>query len=245
MGVKNFIRRMAVKVAMQRPAPSRIPLSGYERLRLRNYTTCNLLPLGREETFLALEAQASGLKGLWFPGPTNISEEREIKYEDLSDYNLEITYYFRELELVYRSGLKFLLHRLLYIPVLQLWSERLARWLFNRKALTRSDSVKVLRIMIEKTLNDRDFGGGESTVMTELYGRRWVQHPELEKVHAYYSIVLDALVDNGDLVKEGHLYRLAPAGLTRIEKFDQEDEKFRLEHTHSSAGCFGLLWYSL
>jgi hypothetical protein len=84
--------------------------------------------------------------------------------------------------------------------------------------------------MVEATADNNDYASGPSTLMTELYGPRWTHHPDLERLHHYYSPVLDSLRDNGDFTYESHVYRVGPQALSRIEQFDQDDERFRMEH---------------
>lgn len=46
----------------------------------------------------------------------------------------------------------------------------------------------------------------------------------------YYSLVLDGLRASEDIALRGMRYKVEPKGLTRLEQFDLEDEKFRMEH---------------
>lgn len=228
--MKALLYKWAIKLAMKRPAPSRIPLSGYERVRTRNYATASLEAEDGNPSFLVTEVLPNEMRGLWFPGAGPDSEERIVSNSELSSFNLIITYYFHELELRYRSPVRYLAARFFCVPHLQLWCERYARMLFNRRALTRSDSIKILRHIVEATVNNNNYGCGPATLMTELYGPRWVHHPDLERLHHYHSLVLESLKGSGDLIYDNHRYRVTPQALSRIEQFDQDDERFRMEH---------------
>lgn len=239
--MKKYFSRKAIQVAMERPSPDRIPLSGYDRLRRRNYTTSNLEAAGGTPSFLVQKVLPNGFEGLWFAGRGSHSEERVIPFENALEYDLLITYYFHELELEYRSGFKFLLHKLLRIPHVLLARERCSRWLFNRKPLTPSGSIKVLRAMLDETLENGEYRCGPTEVMTKIYGWRWVQHPELRKMSNYYELLLKALDQSGDLSCNKGRYHINPQALAKIERFDQEDEKFR----QTNATQRGLFYFTV
>lgn len=205
-------------------APSRIPLSGYERLKQRNYYTVNLE--GPSDRGLLVERLTSeGVAGLWFNGPSSHSEQRTLSSDQLLGFDLLITHYWRELELRYRSPLTFLLHEYLHLPRLRLAKERLGRWLFNRRSLAQSDSIHVLRWIVDQTVRNQNFGCNAATVLQAFYGPRVFHHPNFESLHRYYGLVLDGLKVSGELEYENG-FRPLPRAIARIEQFDLDAQRF-------------------
>jgi hypothetical protein len=63
-------------------------------------------------------------------------------------------------------------------------------------------------------------------VATDVYGNRWGDHPDNERIEQYYELLIDSSVESGDLMKDGGIYaKLAPHALVTLDNDRQEKER--------------------
>ncbi|MCH9053996.1 MAG: hypothetical protein IIA72_23590 [Proteobacteria bacterium] len=58
-----------------------------------------------------------------------------------------------------------------------------------------------------------------------IYGDRWEGHPDNWQLFQYYVLVLDSLVDSGDLILENNVYRLSPRALSTLAQLEEDNRK--------------------
>lgn len=227
---KSQLYKKAIELAMRRPAPNRIPLTDPERVRLRNYFTANLGDDVDRWRFLVRATSSKGVSGLWFADGQDEPSEASISNSELSNYKLQIKHYFAELELLYDSAIDFVFGRFSFGAWRRLCRERLTQFLFNKRTLVRHDRIRLLKRVVENTLENREYRTSSFGVMIELYGRRWVRHPEYESAHNYYRLMLESLAESGEMTRtELDSYRVAPKALTSLSRFEDEDRRYRAE----------------
>lgn len=200
-------------------------MSGEDRLRERNYFA---VYLGTEPDTWLFWVQAlnrRGVTGLWFPEDGRDGRAASIPNACLRESRLYITYYLRELRLEYRSAVSFILSQITGIPRGRLAIERVGRFLFGKRTLVRRDRMTVLHLIYEQTLLNRDYRDTPWGIMTELFGPRWVHHPDHEPELRFYTLVLDSLTESGDLLIEDGSYRLAPQALSTLSNHEEDNRR--------------------
>jgi hypothetical protein len=154
--LKRWIRSTAVKWAMTRPSPDRIPLTG-EVVYSRNYFTVYLGDSLDEHLFVAQSTTEQGIKGLWFNQGSDAPSDASVSYSTLPDIQITIKHYANELEVTFHSALEFITHQLLGIDWVKVGCERALGKLFNSKPLVRAERMKVLDRIVQCTFKKRDF----------------------------------------------------------------------------------------
>ena len=87
--------------------------------------------------------------------------------------------------------------------------------------------MTALRLILERTLANRDYQTSAVAFMTELYSDRWVFHPDKDQHISYGRLLLDSLVESGDLKKVEVSYCLSPKALLTIASYEEEERKHR------------------
>lgn len=217
-----LLKRVAARIALRKPSPNRIPLSGKERLRQRDYYTVRI---GADRIFYASSVSKDGLTGFWYDEHDAMSWPASIPNKLLRHEEIAIQHYFGELEISYNSAPRFFFATVCFQPWVMLARERTARALYNRKKLFRADRKAVLRFMIDETINNAEFRVDAWGVMAFLLGRRVVEHPDNDSIRNYYRLLLMSLADTGDLVNEGGVFRIAPRAFTTIAQIEESDRR--------------------
>lgn len=223
--MSNYLKRLAIKFAMLKPAPDRIPLSNMERVRQRDYFVVNFGPKGDNQRFLVREVLPQGFGGLWFLGSGSENEERTIPNSDLRLYQIRITHYFGELEIRYTSAIEFILKHAIRYEYIPYWRERAARFFFNRRPLDETRRILVLRLMLDRHLNGNPLGSALD-VMSEFYGHRWHHHPQQAQLYRYYELMLASFVEAGELTMgQGGRLEVAATALNTLHSFNEDERR--------------------
>ncbi len=168
-----------------------------------------------------------GLEGFWFSSISSGGLKCVLLRSSISDFSLEFEHYYQGFHFTYRSSLTFLLHYLSRFAFFYKMYEHLAQRRFNRTKLVRRDRMRVLQYIQEQTLADRAFQVSTTSLMTDLFSRRWVSHPKQAHEGTYYEFVLRSLADEGNLVKASHSYSLAPKALQTLSEYEEDNRRHR------------------
>jgi len=220
-----YLKQLAIKLAMRKPAPNRIPLSDMARVRQRDYFVVTFGPEGDRQRFLVRKVVPHSFLGLWFEDKSSKSEERTIPNEDLAKYELLITHYFGELEIRYSKPLEFILKHFFKYEYFPYWRERVGRYLFNQRTLDEKRRIHVLRLLIDNHLNGKS-NVSASDLMSALYGNRWVHHPQQEQLYEYYNLMIASFLAGGELTTAGqHELQIAPQALNTLDAYNEEERR--------------------
>jgi hypothetical protein len=225
--INAILKKFAIRLAMRRPAPTEIPMARISGRLTRNYFSVYLGDSDEPRKFVVQRINNFGLSGLWFNDPAQVGNAASIPYDCLKQFDLVIVYYLDELEFLYTSAPGFILKQVSIAPYLSLLQERFIRFLYNKRRLFRSDRIKVLTNILEETLNDDVIGVTASGLLRDLYGHRWILHPDNENLHRYYQLLLDSLVESNDLVRQTGYYTVTPNALTTLAAYEEDDRRHR------------------
>jgi hypothetical protein len=223
-----WIRRLAIDLAASKPSPSRIPLSDRSAVSRRDYFTAYVIDDDADHRAVLFHTTTHGARALIFKRNANAPGlECTVLNAGIASQRLEIVQYYAELEIRYSSAWEFVLHQVVGYARLALLRDRLSQAWFNQRKFVRRDRSDVLRSFVEATLKKADYKTSHLGLMTDLYGPRWAQHPGYEPVANYYELLLDALVEHGDLKVQGHQYGLAAKGLNTLADYEEDERRHR------------------
>lgn len=223
-----WCRKWAFRLALRRPAPNEIPMS--HNLQGRNYFTVYLGEIEERWRLRVESVQAECVNGYWHEN--GAGHPASVPNSLIHTFSFRIIHYYKELQLEYRSPIKFIFDQFFFGASLKLAKERCAQFFFNQRALVRRDRIQVVRLILDRTLQDRNYRTSEFGMMTMLYGPRWVQHPNYRNLANYYRIVLDSLVVSGDLSRADNAYALAPQAFVTLADFEQDEQRHRDQIRH-------------
>jgi len=206
-------------------------MSGLERVQKRDYY---LVHAGREKSsraYLILGQDAKGFTGLYFDPDSDARTETHIPFAELDRFHLSFDQYFKEFQIRYTSALEFLVLRAIGFAQFQAVADKVSQFLFNVRPLSRTDRMRVLQYFFEETLKDRRFHVSYVAIVQGLNGIRAFGHPHIEDTQRYYELVLNSLVDSGDLERREIYYNLSPHALVTLSGFEVEERRHKAEIT--------------
>jgi len=158
-----------------------------------------------------------------------------------ADATVEFRYYLRQYEFVSRSALRFELASLLRLYRGMASFEDFRQRLYNHKSLLLQDRHKLLRALVERTIEDRDASFSAVTLVAEIYGHMVVNHPLFQSRVNHYRLLLDSLAAEGLLAQTNLAYQLEPRALTALNAYDDEERR----HTDSAKTQRRMMWLAL
>ena len=219
--------RYAVSMALKRPAHN-LRFSSDEPFEARSYFLVHLRPQDSVRPPLINGMNANGLSGLWFNEGSMLGErglEVSIPNSKIPMFDLSIVHRLNETREVYESALMFVVFQWLLVPYVLLYLGRFRQFLFNRKRLARDDRIEVLRHIYLQTLKDKDYRTAATGLASEIYGYRWLLHPEERSIQNHYELVLNSLKKSGDLESSGYMFQLAPSALNTLATYEEEERR--------------------
>lgn len=206
-----------------RPAPHEIPMGDARSLSNDFFTLHIGSPL--EDGHLLFEKRVErGVEGLWFSGPGGGLPCTLLK-EAYSEMPFIITHYYKDYVFYHKSAFEFALNQAINRAIWTRKFDLVKQRFYNNKTLVRRDRMYVLRVFVEKSVVNSDFRMSDVSLLVELYGRRWIRHPQRDAILGYYRLVLDSLVASQDLTNDSYVYRLAPRALATLDQFEQDEER--------------------
>lgn len=247
----SFVRNLAIWLALRKPAPERIPLSDRQRTSARDYFLVYLDDGEVRWRFLVRGANKFGVDGLWYEDDATQGVPTSIPTSNISDYRPRITQYFGEMEIAYDSYAEFVLYQIFRLPNIFRVRRRIARFFFQRRHLIREDRIRVLQLLVDETIreaNEEIHGRGfvwfsAPAIMYRLYGPYYDLHPQFEELRRYYRVLLDSLVESGDLVNELASYRISARSMMTLANYAEDDRRHRDQVRQQ--GILGVLTFAL
>ncbi|TIN24755.1 hypothetical protein [Mesorhizobium sp.] len=151
--IKGAIINLALKIAMRRPAPDRIPMSPPRSLQ-NNFYEIHLVEGAPGTYVLVRDRTPEGITGLRFD-EAGARTEVAVAKADFGNYQFQSIHYLKGFVLTVHSALLFVIGTITWFPRLLIWMERAAQAVFNRRNLERQDRLKVLRIFWTRRLIEK------------------------------------------------------------------------------------------
>lgn len=245
MGIGSWIRQCAMKrvisLALRRNAPSLIPTSG-NRAEDNDCYAVYLLDEAGEARFLVENLEGAEVRGKWSHDGKSFTEEKVLSTSELPDFAVYIQHYYRTWTFYSVGVWKFLRYRWSRWPWIRVTFDRFLQSRFNKKELARQARMDVLEYVLTETMKDRKFQTHPTSLLTHLYSVRWVHRPDKDELMNYYTFMLDALNESGDLeAADRHGYKLTPRALNTVSAFVQEERR----HGDNYKIQRGIFWLTI
>lgn len=220
-----MLKSSAIEKALEKPAPTSIPLSGPRALENDFYAVYVEFP-ANDWKFLVESAQKGGYSGrLWV-------RERDGKECSLlkstvigADSEILIEHYFKGWQFNYRTALGFLVANAIKWHRIQIVKNKLLQDVYNRKTLLRSERNELLRYLVEATVENRTSTFDPLSLGVRLHTTRWFYHPQRQEHQAHLKLLMDSLVATGDLRLNDGRYSVEPQALASLAAYEQEERR--------------------
>lgn len=245
MGIGSWILQCAMKrvisLALRRKAPSLIPTSG-DRAKANDCYVVYLLDETGEARFLVEKLEGAEVQGKWSHDGKSFTEEKVLPTSRLPEFTVYIQHYYQTWTFYSVGVWKFLRYRWSRWPWIRVRFDRFLQSRFNKKELARQARMEVLEYVLTETMKDRKFQTHPTNLLTHLYSVRWVHRPDKDELMNYYTFMLDALKESGDLeAADHHGYKLTPRALNTVSAFVQEERR----HGDNYKIQRGIFWLTI
>lgn len=228
-----FFFKKAIKIALDKASPNKIPRSGDEGASMDCYSVL-IYDLNENPKYL-IKSYSQGLFEGYKWQENKFREQVSLDVNELEDEasrgQLKIIHYYGNTEVIYSSILDFLfnhLTRLVYIKILlqKKYRELGLEW-YKRTKIRKKKRFELLEFIVEKQMDEQEDGVTVGYLMSKLYGLNWPQHPMKTKLMNSTKLYLHSFEDEGELVRRGHTYYLSGKALTSLESYTEERDRYR------------------
>lgn len=221
--------KCSVRHALNRPAPNRIPLSGYDRLQERNYFTVSAGLGDNRRDYTLLEMDDKALHGVHWSWNDQCGRPCSIPLDRINGLRLLFVHYFREQELEFESPAAFLLSNFFKLHVFRVHLDRIRQRLFNKKRLIGPGRLELLRLLSEASLDSTQrVLFSSASVVAMLYPPvRAANHPEYPRFARQYRFLLESLVATEDLADTGNGFVLQGKAFATLAEAETEERRHR------------------
>jgi hypothetical protein len=102
---------------------------------------------------------------------------------------------------------------------------RIDQFFFNHRKIALPELTRVLRVLVEKRLEGSNLKITEVNLPKLVYGRKWVLHPDRNKLQKQAQFKLESLLFSGELKREENHYELSGKALATLEKYECESRR--------------------
>lgn len=220
-----MIKKLALDLALKKAAPDSIPMSApacYENDFFQIYINISAL----DWKFLSQTKTDKGYEGFLWVNDKN-GNDAALLNETLNEiqWNFEITHYYQSYQFVYTNPYKFIASRLLFKHKLHKLLDVLAQSIYNKKTLVRSERMELLNYLVEKTIDDPAYSTDSMFLGMHMHSYRWYHHPKKKEHQAHFRLILDSLVESGDLKKKGDSYLVTGKALESLSVYENDQQK--------------------
>lgn len=221
----NAISRQILKSLLNKPAPDRIPRSGEKALSV----DCNVVyfrSLDKSWTLLCDQVLPEGVSGKYWANDDEF-ERVSIPFYLMSDYELDITHFYGRHDLRYGSIAQYFWEGIVPVDKTKILIGKGSQFLFNKKELVRSERIEVLKIILEKELDQRQYVISSLKLSSLLCTEKWVFHPDKSRQLRYNDLLLRSLHESHDLEETQYGFRLSSKALVTIAQYEEDQKKHR------------------
>ena len=214
-----------INLAIRKPAPDRISLSLPKCMGNDFYEIVIKIPALNWE-LRCKSKENSGYSGyLWVDDLGG--SEATVLTETLKSYHyqVKIIHYKDCYQFKYNSKTSFLANYLFQLYRLSILGEKLSQTIFNKRTLIRSERMECLQYIAEKTVEIPNYITSSVMLCGEIHSTRWLFHPQKGEILRHHVLLLDSLVESGELKKENHGYKVTGKALATLSEFEKEQQK--------------------
>lgn len=224
--VKHFrllITRKAIECALKRAPVSQS--SDLEDGPPRDKVMVYLFDQDGKRRFIVQAIEVGGVSGLAFDPASGTREPGTLSDVQLTSMATHFAHDYHNAHFRYKSPYSFIFAILTQYSKLRLFLDRKAQDHFNRKPLVRNDRLRVLELFFEKAMERTNYHPSVVDIVADLHTIRSVDHPRYEQTENYYELLLESLVQQGDLIRDNARYSISPTAITTLQTIQGERER--------------------
>ena len=221
--MKSIFTRFAIWWTMRKPATKLIPRSGPRTVGLN----CFEVHIRSRESDLDVLVEGILPEGVSGQALFEFRFQNEciVSWQNLKGLTIEFTNYIGPYEFRYTNVLRFLISEILGLFRYIIYRNKIEQFFFNRRRLAITEQMEALRMIIDRTINDPQYRTSPMAFIADIYSQRVISHPDFDRLNAYTRLLLDSLVQSGDLRIDNGMYVLEPTALVSLSQYEVEERK--------------------
>lgn len=221
---KLFAKRQAIRIALKRPPAT-------------NDDIFKELPPDSDQVFVYLHDQdgkkrfivqgleKDGVVGLWFNDHEQSGERRTLGNADVANMEISLLQIYGNARFNYTTASSFILGLWTLYPVREVRRDRIEQRRFNRTELIRADRMRLLEHFLKKTIEKPDYSPSVVSLMADLYTLRSMDHPRYNETEQYHELLLNSLVQSGELQMNSVSYSMTDRTIPSLENLQGQKER--------------------
>lgn len=225
--MENKFIYLCIAKALKKPAPSPVPRSGKEGMKMNCYSCGINLP---NKSILWVESvNRVFVKGYTVNRDTgeHIYQElplRTIKLSDLHIKKCKGLYAYS-----FRNGVDFIIKDMTGYIAFKIFLMSSIRNLnqlrFNKHPLQKKKRTEILKILIEQH-SSKNSEFNVVSLMVLIHTSKYFNHPEKDIATSLLKLYLDSFVESGEVIRtQGINYKLTGKAIVTLEAYENEEEK--------------------
>ena len=238
---KHYWLKRALEFALKKPAPNRIPLTG-ESAQENDCYTSEIRSLNGDAVDLLVDGVSEhGVQGK-IMADGSYSLPCSIPFALLDDIQFSTTHYIGKIQFKYDSPFDLLWSDVVKREYFQIRNDKKRQIRYNSNTKERTDRIELLKHVVELRL---EFGMQQNQVvplnveLTDhdvfrlLYGDRIYNHPRYRQIFERFKLLLESLVDSGDVNVQSSRYKATGKSLTTIATYEEETQRHNEQVIHN------------
>ena len=157
-----------------------------------------------------------------------------IPWKHCKGAQFEVIHFFRSARTEYSGVRDFLFGDVTHLTRRFWLGERVKQWLFNKTSKFRQDRISLLRTLLEthiKRVEESENAFSAPSSMSEIlifettFGSRAFGHPEFNRRWAAFKIIVDSLVESGDLRRVDNRITVAPKAIETLANHELQERR--------------------
>ncbi len=228
----DWLQRCVIRHALKKPTPERISLSD-DKIDAKSVLVGFSGPGSIEYRIVGIERNE--FRAYHF-GKNSDPLECSIPFNKINGMHLTIRYWYRGEEMKYQSFYRYLWGMVSFEAWRSYVINRFRQIHYNRSLKIRGDRTEVLQVIVDEHLRRRSREGapvlGEIRidrweVLQLVYGEGIWGHPRRAEILARLDLILDSLVDSGDLTCDQSRLIVKGKSVASLSSRVEEDRKHR------------------
>lgn len=219
----TFITKIAIRKALRKQAPARVPLSGEEAAK----NDCYIATIEAPGEAWSGWVKSSDTEGIRCRAHGVDDEIRNVSWQELREYKIEIRHYYRFFTFNYESPSKMLRWEWTGFHRWVVFREAITQYAFNRIRLARAGRVEVLRHFITTEIEKGDYKASHIDLVKDLHSLRAFGRSDVDSQMNYYFHICESLVNTGELSKNGIEYQTTSQAIATLSAYEEEERKHR------------------
>jgi hypothetical protein len=178
-----------------------------------------------KKRFIVQSLDNEGVTGLWFDDPNQPGEQRKLTNAELASMDVSFLHIYGKARFSYTTAWSFFRALGTFYPVREVYRDRIEQRRFNRMELVRADRMRLLEHFLRKTVEKPDYHSSVVALMAGLYTLRLMDHPRYDETEQYYELLLNSLVQSGELQRNGASYSMTDRTIPTLEHLQGQKER--------------------